>query len=632
MRRPTLALAKVVLGTALAATTVLAQQSPPMLNNGEGASSSPPTFGSTTASQPPASPMSPPVSQFNAARGARYLLRNGWDYITYQEYERALAFFREAEQRQGELNDPERLKLRQGIDRAQRGLREAANGMTTESPYARSGPARRPGALALAAPATSATPKPGALKEPSRIEREPIQLAGNAGVSTSNAANVHASAPESATPSESLTTPATIPAMPDVETGQSDAPTAAVQVAQAPTTPIPVPSPTSTPSQGSEEIRLPELPADPGPSASGTLEPTPIPVPAAELPPPAMDLPPAPGVEPPPAPPASSAPAPAPALSKPAEPDPEMESLPPLPSSLGEGPVETPSPGASPAPAPEPAARPEPAVVDQPAPRGEEAPRVAVAPEPPPAPPANDQAPAPAVSSESESRDRSGTDTRFPVFSGTVPSSSLTPELQREVEQIAQRQDEEMRQGNAPSTAPPAAPAEAPMGPGGAGSTRLEVQRAPSSAEARPIRPIPVPEEFVPLPKREWNPNRKYWAAAATCHLPLYFQDATLERYGYSFEQRLGPTGRFLSYPLDSPRQSKQRNQLAQPFFSAGLFAAQIALLPYNLIMDPPWEAEYDLGYYRPGDRVPTDVYYLPLTGVGPPLQGKNYGQPSSRW
>ena len=56
--------------------------------------------------------------------------------------------------------------------------------------------------------------------------------------------------------------------------------------------------------------------------------------------------------------------------------------------------------------------------------------------------------------------------------------------------------------------------------------------------------------------------------------------------------------------------------------------AAQIALLPYNLIMDPPWEAEYDLGYYRPGDRVPTDITYLPLFGVGPPLRGMNYGNP----
>ena len=54
------------------------------------------------------------------------------------------------------------------------------------------------------------------------------------------------------------------------------------------------------------------------------------------------------------------------------------------------------------------------------------------------------------------------------------------------------------------------------------------------------------------------------------------------------------------------------------------------------MLVDPPWESEYDLGYYRPGDRVPTDVFYLPLFGVGPPLQGNNYGaspsQTPSRW
>jgi hypothetical protein len=187
---------------------------------------------------------------------------------------------------------------------------------------------------------------------------------------------------------------------------------------------------------------------------------------------------------------------------------------------------------------------------------------------------------------------------------------------------IAQR-DEEMLQRTGP-------PDRMPQGASAAGttpapSTRLEISRAPSPTEARPIRAIPVPEEFVPLPPRNWSPDRKYFTAAATCHLPLYFQDAALERYGHSTEQFFGPLGRYMTYPVDDPRQSNQRNQIVQPIFSIGLFAAQIALLPYNLIMDPPWEAEYDLGYYRPGDIVPTDVYYLPYFGVGPPLHGKRY-------
>ena len=80
-----------------------------------------------------------------------------------------------------------------------------------------------------------------------------------------------------------------------------------------------------------------------------------------------------------------------------------------------------------------------------------------------------------------------------------------------------------------------------------------------------------------------------------------------------------------MTYPLDDPTQSKQRNQLFQPLYSIGLFAAQIAALPYNLVVDPPWEAEYDLGYYRPGDRIPPDTYYLPWHGVGPPLHSRDY-------
>ena len=90
-------------------------------------------------------------------------------------------------------------------------------------------------------------------------------------------------------------------------------------------------------------------------------------------------------------------------------------------------------------------------------------------------------------------------------------------------------------------------------------------------------------------------------------------------------EQFVGPYGRYLSSPVDDPKQSTQRNQIIQPFFSAGLFAWQIAAWPYNLIMDPPWEAQYDLGYYRPGDRIPPDTIMITPYGVGPPLKGRNY-------
>jgi hypothetical protein len=203
------------------------------------------------------------------------------------------------------------------------------------------------------------------------------------------------------------------------------------------------------------------------------------------------------------------------------------------------------------------------------------------------------------------------------------PAPALPAHVTREVEEVARRQDEAARQarpGQPDTSGLGLTPAELDVTAG-----RLELPRAPSPTEARPIRAIPIPEEFIPLEPRNWSPSRKVWAAAATCHTPLYFQDAVLERYGQSAEQALGPVGRCFSYPLDNPTQSNQRNQILQPFYSIGLFALQVGLLPYNLVVDPPWEAEYDLGYYRPGDRIPPDTTYLPLRGVGPPLHGSQY-------
>lgn len=202
-----------------------------------------------------------------------------------------------------------------------------------------------------------------------------------------------------------------------------------------------------------------------------------------------------------------------------------------------------------------------------------------------------------------------------------IPKRGLSEESKREVERIAQAQERKSR------SVPTIDLSRDEAAPGDTTTSGIVLPRAPSPTEARAIRPIPVPEEFVPMGPREWTPSRKAWAAAATCHLPLYFQDASLERYGHSAEQFFGPAGRYMSYPLDDPKESNQRSQILQPFMSFGLFVAQIAALPYNVVMDPPWEAEYDLGYYRPGDRIPTDVYYLPVTGVGPPLRGANYGR-----
>lgn len=217
--------------------------------------------------------------------------------------------------------------------------------------------------------------------------------------------------------------------------------------------------------------------------------------------------------------------------------------------------------------------------------------------------------------------------------------SGLNDRQRREIEELA-RMQQERTGGTTPGLSPLDAPARAagdsPRVPLPAGNTsmfgaiddplvRLELPRAPSPAEARPIRAILLPEQFETIKPREFEPRRKMWASAATAHYPLYFQDPSLERYGISVEQRLGRGGRKLTYPIDDPKESKLRNQIATPFFSSGLFALQIATWPFRAIADPPWESTYDLGYYRPGDIVPEDTVVIPWKGVGPLFRGNGY-------
>jgi hypothetical protein len=223
-----------------------------------------------------------------------------------------------------------------------------------------------------------------------------------------------------------------------------------------------------------------------------------------------------------------------------------------------------------------------------------------------------------------EDREPVGSKSESFVPGHSTSQSILGPDLRREVEMMVRSQESEARSQRHNERQPAGTPVDTSASDPRT-QFQLDTSRAPSPAEARPIRAIPVPEDWVPLAPRNWSPQRKYWAAAATCHLPLYFQDPVLERYGHSIEQFVGPIGQYLTYPVDDPMQSAQRNQVLQPFFSAGLFGLQIIAWPYNLIVDPPWEAQYDLGYYRPGDNIPTDTYWLPLHGYGPPLHGSRY-------
>jgi hypothetical protein len=423
----------------------------------------------------------------------------------------------------------------------------------------------------LPAPAL-AEAKPAELPAPALAEAKPAELPAPA-PAEAKPAELPAPAPAEAKPtgtdSSLLLPPLTDPVAPAEAKAPASAPTPDATPASAP-----APDPAQLPAP----IAAPAMPA--APAAEPIPEPSPTPAPAATPLPAAAELTPAP-------------------IPTPSEPEPV----------------------AAPALAP--------------------APRESVRAEatPPPAPAADELPPLPGAA-------RLATPSPLPAMTPEAREMpplgarrQLSPETEARIAQIAQRQADESRtRTGQPSILPrtvnimPTAPADDANGLDNLGTsnanTRFELTRAPSPTEAWPIRRIPVPEEFVAIQPRDWQPARKYWQAPAYCHMPLYFQDAALERYGHSVEQFFGPTGRHLTYPIDDPKQSKQRMQLVQPFWSIGLFAFQVGTWPYKLIVDPPWEAEYDLGYYRPGDRIPTDVYYLPFHGVGqvlPPIRGRNW-------
>ena len=130
LRHITSAMTTTMIGAILAASTVRAQQSDQprdeVANRSALSDRAPTAIRARKTSGDLLYGMTP-------TRGARYLLRNGLDYLNYKEYERALKFLREAESRKDELNAAEELVLKKGIDSAQRGLRQPAD---AESPYA----------------------------------------------------------------------------------------------------------------------------------------------------------------------------------------------------------------------------------------------------------------------------------------------------------------------------------------------------------------------------------------------------------------------------------------------------------------------------------------------------------------
>lgn len=712
MRRPKATFSKAVVAIALsAAAGVHAQQPTSGVAPGTTATAPVKPRGSFTFSarnrakttKPTQQPQPDPMA---SARGAKQLLRNGEDYISYGQYDRALDFLREAESRQFELSAAERKTLNSDILRAQRGLRglddaeavatnrKALARRSTGSPSA----SERPGAIVLAVPRSDGplTDDPRSIQLTSATQEEPAAKTaiaeGPAPAARPATADLGpeslpplppeesvapARSPEPLSmPAEVTAPPPPLPESPEPGTLPRDVPGTLAAEPPAPA-PLSAPPPNTAPVELANDP-LPAVNAAPAevpqPSAAPlsdlppSIAPVEAPQAAAEPPPPILlEEEEAPAAELDVAAPITTAPpplvheeeVPAPATTTASKPEtvkaPEdPTALPPLvleEAPATAPPVEPPSgpveglkipenvdlPVVETATAPAETPMPEPVVRTVQAEPAAEAP-VPVVEEPiapPPAPEASSVALPPLPDSVAE------TPAVPPATSEDTPAAPtlrdratsalsehkrpvLSDDAKRRIEQIARRQQDDSARNPAPAIDAPTANNSYATADD-MERNRLELPRAPSPTEIRPIRAIPIPEEFVPLVPRQWTPSRKAWTAAATGHGPLYFQDAVLERYGQSIEHAIGSKGRFLSYPLDDPRESNQRNQILQPFFSIGLFASQVALLPYNLVVDPPWEGEYDLGYYRPGDRVPPDTTYLPIGGVGPPLRGRHY-------
>ncbi len=91
-------------------------------------------------------------------------------------------------------------------------------------------------------------------------------------------------------------------------------------------------------------------------------------------------------------------------------------------------------------------------------------------------------------------------------------------------------------------------------------------------------------------------PSSKSWVAPNFVHRPLYFEDVQLERYGNA--------RRF------------------QSVASGMKFFSTIPILPYKIGCDLPGECQYTLGFGRPGNCMPYDLYRRPIDYRGLLNQG----------
>ena len=110
--------------------------------------------------------------------------------------------------------------------------------------------------------------------------------------------------------------------------------------------------------------------------------------------------------------------------------------------------------------------------------------------------------------------------------------------------------------------------------------------------------PAECPLGSGPFQPRMWAMTTYTWKASGLCHKPLYFEQVSLERNGHSFAPVL------------------------EPVLSGAHFFATLPILPYKMGINPPWECQYPLGYYRPGSCAPHMIYPFPISLRGALVEG----------
>jgi len=134
------------------------------------------------------------------------------------------------------------------------------------------------------------------------------------------------------------------------------------------------------------------------------------------------------------------------------------------------------------------------------------------------------------------------------------------------------------------------------------GSITADISIKPQDLTGAKHLPLECTLGNEPVEPRHWRRTTFAWCAATTCHMPNYFEDEQLERYGHTW----GP--------------------VTQTTVSTVKFFATVPLVPYFMGVNPPNECIYDLGTYRPGSCAPHYLDPFPISVRGAINEGMFLG------